>query len=157
MVKLNVNGADHTFDDAPNMPLFWYLRDVSGLTGTKFACGTALCGACTVHKNGVAIRSCITPVSAAAYSEIRTIEGVGTNGLPPVQQSWMDRNVPQYGYCQPGQILQAISLLKSNPHRTEQGIEDAMSGNISRCGRYQRIRRAVKLAAEKNTCAKSRT
>ena len=119
MVKLNVNGVDHTFDGAPNMPLLWYLRGVLGLTGTKFGCGMALCGACTVHKNGVAIRSCITPVSTAKNSEIRTIEGVGTNGLHPVQQSWMDLNIPQCGYCQPGQIMQAISLLKSNPHPTE--------------------------------------
>jgi isoquinoline 1-oxidoreductase alpha subunit len=151
MVKLNVNGVDHTFDGAPNMPLLWYLRDVLGLTGTKFGCGMALCGACTVHKNGVAIRSCITPVTAAANSEIRTIEGVGTNGLHSVQQSWMDLNVPQCGYCQSGQIMQAIALLKSNPHPTEQEIEDAMSGNICRCGTYQRIRRAIKVAAEKNT------
>jgi isoquinoline 1-oxidoreductase alpha subunit len=151
MVKLNVNGVDRTFEGAPDMPLLWYLRDILGLTGTKFGCGMALCGACTVHKNGVAIRSCITPVSAAANSEIRTIEDVGKNGLHPVQQSWMDLNVPQCGYCQSGQIMQAISLLKSNPHPTDQEIEDAMSGNICRCGTYQRIRQAIKAAAEKNT------
>jgi isoquinoline 1-oxidoreductase alpha subunit len=111
MVKLNINGVDHTFDGDPNMPLLWYLRDVLGLTGTKFGCGMALCGACTVHKNGEAIRSCITPLSAAVGSKIRTIEDIATNGLHRVQKAWIEVNAPQCGYCQSGQIMQAIALL----------------------------------------------
>jgi isoquinoline 1-oxidoreductase alpha subunit len=150
MVKINVNGVDHTFDGDPNMPLLWYLRDVLGLTGTKFGCGMALCGACTFHNNGVAIRSCITPVSAAAEGKIRTIENIATNGLHPIQQAWIEVNVPQCGYCQSGQIMQAISLLKSNPHPTDEQIDEAMAGNICRCGTYQRIRQAIKIAGEKN-------
>jgi isoquinoline 1-oxidoreductase subunit alpha len=149
MLKLKVNGIDRTFDGDSNMPLLWYVRDVLGLTGTKFGCGIALCGACTVHKNGEAIRSCITPMSAAAGNEIRTIEDLGANGLQAVQQAWMDLNVPQCGYCQSGQIMQAASLLKSTPHPTDQQIDDAMAGNICRCGTYQRIRQAIKLAAGK--------
>lgn len=149
MVKLKVNGTDRTFDGDPNMPLLWYLRDVLRLTGAKFGCGIALCGACTVHKNGEAIRSCITTMSAAANSEIRTIEDLGANGLHPVQAAWMEVNVPQCGYCQSGQIMQAVSLLKSNPHPTDQQIDDTMAGNICRCGTYQRIRQAIKLAAGK--------
>jgi isoquinoline 1-oxidoreductase alpha subunit len=150
MVKLNVNGVDRTFNGDPNMPLLWYLRDVLGLTGTKFGCGMALCGACTVHQNGTAMRSCITPVSAAVGSQIRTIEDVGTNGLHPIQQAWMEVNVPQCGYCQSGQIMQAISLLKTKSHPTDAEIDEAMAGNICRCGTYQRIRTAIKIAAEKN-------
>jgi isoquinoline 1-oxidoreductase alpha subunit len=148
MVKLNVNGVEQTFDGDPSMPLLWYLRDILGLTGTKFGCGMALCGACTVHKDGTAIRSCITPMSAAAGSKIRTIEDVGANGLHPVQKAWMEVNVPQCGYCQSGQIMQAIALLKNKPHPTDQDIEEGMAGNICRCGTYQRIRAAIKLAAE---------
>jgi isoquinoline 1-oxidoreductase subunit alpha len=151
MITLKVNGVDSTFNGDPNMPLLWYLRDTLGLTGTKFGCGMALCGACTVHKNGTAIRSCITPLSAAANSEIRTIEDIGANGLHPVQQAWMEINVPQCGYCQSGQIMQAISLLTTKPHPTDEEIEEGMAGNICRCGTYQRIRAAIKLAAEKNT------
>jgi isoquinoline 1-oxidoreductase alpha subunit len=150
MVKLNVNGVDHTFDGDPSMPLLWYLRDILGLTGTKFGCGMALCGACTVHKDGEAIRSCITPLSAAAGSKIRTIEDVGANGLHPVQKAWIEVNAPQCGYCQSGQIMQAIALLKNKPHPTDQDIEEGMAGNICRCGTYQRIRAAIKLAAEKS-------
>src|SRR5271163_2134306 len=115
MVKLKVNGIDRTFEGDSNMPLLWYVRDVLGLTGTKFGCGMALCGACTVHKNGEAIRSCITPVSAAAGGEIRTIENLGADGLHAVQQAWMELNVPQCGYCQSGQIMQAVSFLNSTP------------------------------------------
>ena len=147
MIKLRVNGTDQSFDGSPEMPLLWYLRDILRLTGTKFGCGIALCGACTVHKNGEAIRSCVTPVSAAEGSDIRTIEDLGANGLHPVQQAWMQVNVPQCGYCQSGQIMQAASLLKSNPHPSDQEIDDAMAGNICRCGTYQRIRQAIKLAA----------
>jgi isoquinoline 1-oxidoreductase subunit alpha len=150
MVKLNVNGVEQTFDGDPSMPLLWYLRDVLGLTGTKFGCGMALCGACTVHKNGEAIRSCITPMSAAAGSKIRTIEDIGANGLHPVQKAWIEVNAPQCGYCQSGQIMHAIALLKSKPHPTDQEIDDGMAGNICRCGTYQRIRAAIKLAAEKS-------
>jgi len=150
MVKLKVNGIDRSFDGDPHMPLLWYLRDVLGLTGTKFGCGMALCGACTVHKDGEATRSCITPMSATAGNEIRTIEDVGTNGLHPVQKAWMELNVPQCGYCQSGQIMQAVSLLKSKPHPTDQDIDEAMAGNICRCGTYQRIRQAIKLAAGKS-------
>jgi isoquinoline 1-oxidoreductase subunit alpha len=150
MVKLKVNGIDRSFDGDSDMPLLWYLRDVLGLTGTKFGCGMALCGACTVHKQGEAIRSCVTPMSAAADSEIRTIEDVGANGLHPIQEAWVETNVPQCGYCQSGQIMQAISLLKSKPHPTDQEIDDAMAGNICRCGTYQRIRQAIKLAAGKS-------
>jgi isoquinoline 1-oxidoreductase alpha subunit len=149
MIKLKVNGTDQTFDGSPEMPLLWYLRDILGLTGTKFGCGIALCGACTVHKNGEAIRSCVTPMSATENSDIRTIEDLGANGLHPVQQAWMQVNVPQCGYCQSGQIMQAASLLKSNPHPSDQEIDDAMAGNICRCGTYQRIRQAIKMAAGK--------
>ena len=150
MVKLNVNGVEQTFDGDPGMPLLWYLRDILGLTGTKFGCGMALCGACTVHQDGEAIRSCITPMSAAAGSKIRTIEDVGANGLHPVQKAWMEVNAPQCGYCQSGQIMQAIALLKSNPRPTDKDIDDGMAGNICRYGTYQRIRAAIKLAAEKS-------
>jgi isoquinoline 1-oxidoreductase alpha subunit len=149
-MKLKVNGMERTFDGDPEMPLLWYLRDILGLTGTKFGCGVALCGACTVHKNGEAIRSCVTPMNAAVDSDIRTIEGLGASGLHPVQEAWVQVNVPQCGYCQSGQIMQAVSLLKSNPHPSDQEIEDAMAGNICRCGTYQRIRQAIKLAAGKN-------
>ena len=147
MIDLKVNGVHHSFDGEPDMPLLWYLRDVLGLTGTKFGCGMALCGACTVHKNGKAIRSCITTMQRAADSEIRTIEDIGTNGLHPVQKSWIEINVPQCGYCQSGQIMQAIAFLNETPKPTIQDIDDAMSGNICRCGTYQRIRAAIKAAA----------
>ena len=150
MIKLKVNGMERSFNGDPDMPLLWYLRDILGLTGTKFGCGIALCGACTVHKNGEAVRSCVTAMSAASGSDIRTIEDLGANGLHPVQEAWMQVNVPQCGYCQSGQIMQAVSLLKSNPHPSDQQIDDAMAGNICRCGTYLRIRQAIKLAAEKN-------
>jgi isoquinoline 1-oxidoreductase alpha subunit len=150
MMKLRVNGTDRAFDGDPDMPLLWYLRDILGLTGTKFGCGMALCGACTVHKNGEAIRSCVTAMSATANTEIRTIEDLGANGLHPVQKAWMEINVPQCGYCQSGQIMQAVSLLKNTPRPTDQQIDDAMAGNICRCGTYQRIRQAIKLAAGKS-------
>jgi isoquinoline 1-oxidoreductase alpha subunit len=149
MIELKVNGTSHSFDGDPNMPLLWYLRDILGLTGTKFGCGMALCGACTVHKNGQAIRSCVTPMSSAAGSRILTIEALSANGLHAVQKAWMELNVPQCGYCQSGQIMQAALLLKVKPHPTDQDIDDAMAGNICRCGTYQRIREAIKLAAEK--------
>ena len=147
MIQLKVNGVQRSFDGDPDMPLLWYLRDFLALTGTKFGCGMALCGACTVHKNGKAIRSCITTMQRAADSEIRTIEDLAVNGLHPVQKSWMEVNVPQCGYCQSGQIMQAIALLSETPKPSDQDIDDAMSGNICRCGTYQRIRAAIKAAA----------
>jgi len=148
MIKLKVNGTDHSFDGDPEMPLLWYLRDILGLTGTKYGCGMALCGACTVHLNGEAVRSCVTTLQSAAGASVLTIEGLGAQGLHPVQQAWIKINVPQCGYCQPGQIMQAAALLKSKPHPTDSDINDAMSGNICRCGTYQRIRAAIKAASK---------
>jgi isoquinoline 1-oxidoreductase subunit alpha len=147
MIQLKVNGVERSFDGDPDLPLLWYLRDVLGLTGTKFGCGMALCGTCTVHQDGRAIRSCTTRMSAAAGKEIITIEAISRNGLHPVQQKWIEFNVPQCGYCQSGQIMQAISLLKEKPKPSDADIEDGMSGNICRCGTYQRIRAAIKAAA----------
>lgn len=148
MIDLTVNGSKRTFDGDPEMPLLWYLRDILRLTGAKFGCGIGLCGACTVHKNGEAIRSCITPMRSAAKTQITTIEGVEANGLHPVQRAWMQINVPQCGYCQPGQMMQAIALLHDNSKPTDEQIEEGMAGNICRCGTYQRIRAAIKAAAE---------
>ena len=148
MMRFKVNGVDRSFDGDAEMPLLWYLRDELRLTGTKFGCGIALCGACTVHKNGEAIRSCVTVMRDMAGTEIMTIEGLGQNGLHPVQKAWMQVNVPQCGYCQPGQIMQAVALLNGNKKPTDQEIDEAMAGNICRCGTYQRIRAAIKTAAE---------
>jgi isoquinoline 1-oxidoreductase subunit alpha len=148
MIQIKVNGVDRSFDGDPEMPLLWYLRDILGLTGTKFGCGIALCGACTVHKNGEAIRSCVTAMRDMAGTEITTIEGLGQNGLHPVQKAWIQVNVPQCGYCQPGQIMQAVALLNGKKKPTDQEIDEAMAGNICRCGTYQRIRAAIKTAAE---------
>ncbi len=147
MIQLRVNGIERSFDGDPEMPVLWYLRDVLGLTGTKFGCGVALCGACTVHQNGEAIRSCVVPVRAVAGADITTIEGIAGTNLHPVQKAWMDLSVPQCGYCQAGQIMQAIALLKSKPRPNDQDINESMSGNICRCGTYQRIRAAIKAAA----------
>jgi isoquinoline 1-oxidoreductase subunit alpha len=147
LIQFRVNGTERSFDGDPEMPVLWYLRDVLGLTGTKFGCGIALCGACTVHQNGQAIRSCVVPVRAVAGAEITTIEGISLNGLHPVQRAWMDHNVPQCGYCQAGQIMQAIALLKSKPRPSDQDIDELMNGNICRCGTYQRIRAAIKAAS----------
>jgi isoquinoline 1-oxidoreductase alpha subunit len=148
MIQLKINGISHSFDGDPEMPLLWYLRDELHLTGTKFGCGMALCGACTVHDKGRAIRACITPMSAAAGKEITTIEGLSQHGLHPVQKAWIELNVPQCGYCQSGQIMQAASLLSSKPKVTDADIDEAMSGNICRCGCFNRIRSAIKAAAE---------
>jgi len=148
MVKLKVNGTEHSFDGDPTMPLLWYLRDELRMTGTKFGCGGGFCGACTVHKDGKAVRSCRTPMSMAAGAEITTIEGLGANGLHPVQRAWMKINVPQCGYCQPGQMMSAASLLKTIKKPSDADIDAAMSGNICRCGTYQRVRAAIKSAAE---------
>jgi isoquinoline 1-oxidoreductase subunit alpha len=151
MIQLKVNGIQRSFDGDPQMPLLWYLRDELRLTGTKFGCGVALCGACTAHKNGEAIRSCVTPMGTLAGAEITTIEGLSENGLHPVQKAWMQVNVPQCGYCQPGQMMQAAALLKSKKNPSDADIDDAMSGNICRCGTYQRIRAAIRAAAEAQT------
>jgi isoquinoline 1-oxidoreductase subunit alpha len=148
MIQLKVNGVERSFDGDPEMPVLWYLRDILGLTGTKFGCGVALCGACTVLQNGEAIRSCVVPVRDVAGKEITTIEGLSQNRLHRVQKAWIEVNVPQCGYCQSGQIMQAVALLKSKPKPTDQDIDEAMSGNICRCGTYQRIRAAIKAAAE---------
>ncbi len=148
MIKLKVNGVQRSFDGNPEMPLLWYLRDILGLTGTKFGCGMALCGCCTVHLNGEAVRSCVTTMQSVAGKSVLTIEGLGAQELHPVQKAWMHVNVPQCGYCQPGQIMQAAALLKSKPNPTDTDIDDAMSGNICRCGTYQRIRAAIKAAAK---------
>ncbi|AJY19166.1 (2Fe-2S)-binding protein [Burkholderia multivorans] len=153
MITLTLNGSEQHFDGNPDMPLLWYLRDVLGHTGTKFGCGMALCGACTVHLDGVAIRSCITPVAAAAGKHVTTIEGLSADATHPLQQAWQELNVAQCGYCQAGQIMQAASLLKTNPHPTDADIDDAMSGNICRCGTYTRIRAAIRLAASRGGAA----
>jgi len=147
MIQLKINGKSQSFQGDSDMPLLWYLRDVLGLTGTKFGCGASLCGACTVHKSGKAIRSCVTPMSSLAGAEITTIEGVGGGQLHPVQKAWIEANVPQCGYCQSGQIMQAISLLAKTPKPTDEQIDNGMQGNICRCGTYQRIRAAIKSAA----------
>ncbi len=147
MIQLKVNGISRSFNGDPNMPLLWYLRDILQMTGTKFGCGMALCGACTVHRNGEAIRSCSTPMQGVAGAEITTIEGLSQDGMHPVQKAWIEINVPQCGYCQSGQIMQAAALLKKNAKPSDAEIDAAMSGNICRCGTYQRIRKAVKTAA----------
>jgi len=148
MIKLKVNGRDRSFDGDPDMPLLWYLRDELDMTGTKFGCGAGLCGACTVHRNGEAIRSCSTPMRDLAGKAVTTIEGLSPDGTHPLQKAWMQANVPQCGYCQTGQIMQAAALLKKNHKPTDKDIEDAMSGNICRCGTYQRVRAAIKAAAK---------
>ena len=148
MITLRVNGAAHAVDADPDMPLLWVLRDLLRLTGSKFGCGIGACGACTVHLNGEAVRSCITRIGDVGDQEIITIEGLSPDGTHPVQRAWTAHNVPQCGYCQAGQIMQAAALLKETPKPTDQQITDAMSGNICRCGTYQRIRAAIKDAAE---------
>jgi isoquinoline 1-oxidoreductase subunit alpha len=148
MIRLRVNSVEQSFEGDPQMPLLWYLRDELGLRGTKFGCGVGLCGACTVNLGGKAIRSCVTTMSSAAGSEVITIEGLGRGGLHPVQKAWMRLNVPQCGYCQSGQMMQAASLLESNRQPDDADIDKAMAGNICRCGTYQKIRAAIKAAAE---------
>jgi isoquinoline 1-oxidoreductase alpha subunit len=147
MVQLKVNGLAKQFDGDPEMPLLWYLRDMLELTGTKFGCGQGLCGACTVHVDGVATRSCLTSLQSAAGKTITTIEGLSKTGTHPLQVAWVQNAVPQCGYCQSGQIMQAAALLKEKPKPTDQEIDQAMQGNICRCGTYQRIRQAIKQAA----------
>jgi isoquinoline 1-oxidoreductase alpha subunit len=148
MIELRVNGAAQSFNGDPEMPLLWYLRDILGLTGSKFGCGIGLCGACTVHVNGQATRSCVTTMRDTATKEVTTIEGLQSGGLHPVQKAWMQINVPQCGYCQVGQIMQAAAFLKQNKKPSDKQIDDAMSGNLCRCGTYQRIRAAIHAAAK---------
>ncbi len=143
--QLRVNGKEHHIDVNGNMPLLWVLRDILGLKGTKFGCGVAQCGACTVHLDGRPTRSCVTDVGVAALSKITTIEGLGGNH--PIQQAWRDLGVPQCGFCQPGQIMSAAGLLSQNPNPTDEQIDSAMSGNICRCGTYPRIRAGIHKAA----------
>ena len=147
--QLKINGKSYTAEVAEDTPLLWVLRDHLGLTGTKYGCGIASCGACTVHMNGSAVRSCILPVSGLANADITTIEGLSENGDHPVQQAWEEVDVAQCGYCQAGQIMTASAFLKKNPKPTEQEIAKTMHGNICRCGAYHRIREAVKLASTK--------
>jgi isoquinoline 1-oxidoreductase subunit alpha len=147
MVNLRVNGEERTFDGDPSMPLLWYLRDVLGLTGTKFGCGVAQCGACTVHIDGQALRACVVSMANTAGRAVVTIEGLDPNGNHPVQVAWRSLSVPQCGYCQAGQIMQAAALLTAIPKPSDEQIDDAMSGNLCRCGCYQRIHAAVRAAA----------
>ena len=149
MITLNINGQDHTLDVDPATPLLWVIRDYAGLTGTKFGCGIAQCGACTVHLNGKPVRSCVTPARVAAGQAITTIEGISgpERELHAVQQAWIDEQVPQCGYCQSGQVMAAVALLENNPSPTDDDIDAAMAGIVCRCGTYPRIRKGIKRAA----------
>ena len=147
MISLTVNGTKHELDVPPEVPLLWAVRETLGLTGTKYGCGMALCGSCTVHLDGAPIRSCVTPVSAAAGKNVTTIEGLSPRTDHPIQRAWMEIDVAQCGYCQPGQIMSAAALLATRPRPTDADIDDAMAGNICRCGTYQRIRAAIHRAA----------
>lgn len=148
MVTLQINGERHELDADPAMPLLWALRDLAGLTGTKFGCGKALCGACTVHLDGMPVRACITPLAAVEGRAVTTIEGLSPDGSHPVQRAWSELDVVQCGYCQSGQIMSAAALLATTPQPTDDDIDAAMNGNLCRCGTYQRIRAAIKRAAE---------
>jgi isoquinoline 1-oxidoreductase alpha subunit len=148
MIKLDVNGHSHSLDAEPEMPLLWALRDLIGLTGTKYGCGMALCGACTVHVDGDPVRACITPIGTLAGKRVTTIEGLSAQGDHPVQRAWIEVDVVQCGYCQSGQIMSAAALLARNPQPSDADVEAAMSGNICRCGCYQRIRAGIRRAAE---------
>lgn len=149
MIEFSLNGKAQKVEAEADMPLLWVLRDVLGMTGTKYGCGMAMCGACTVHLDGEAIRSCTTPVSAAAGKSVTTIEGVSEDISHPVQQAWREHNVPQCGYCQSGQIMSAVALLSSNPEPDDAAIDEFMQGNLCRCGTYPRIKAAIKTAAGK--------
>ncbi|MCB5185837.1 (2Fe-2S)-binding protein [Methylobacillus gramineus] len=149
MVSLNINGKDRQLDVPGEMPILWALRDIEHLTGTKFGCGMALCGACTIHLDGEPVRSCVTPVSAAAGKKITTVEQISTDPVgEAVQKAWLDLGVAQCGYCQAGQVMSATALLKATPNPSDEEIDEAMSGNICRCGTYPRIRAAIKQAAK---------
>jgi isoquinoline 1-oxidoreductase alpha subunit len=147
-MKLSVNGSVHEVDADPTMPLLWAIRDLLNMTGTKYSCGAGLCGACTVHLDGMAVRSCITPLAAAEGKSVTTIEGLSADGSHPVQQAWAKHQVPQCGYCQPGQMMQAAALLSENPSPDSAEIDKAMEGNICRCGTYPRIKAAIMDLAE---------
>jgi isoquinoline 1-oxidoreductase alpha subunit len=146
-MQIKINGSQRQFDGDPDMPLLWYLRDSLELTGTKFGCGAGLCGSCTVHINGEATRSCIAPMKSLDGKEVVTIEGLSANGDHPIQKAWKELNVPQCGYCQAGQIMTASALLKTHAKPNDKQIDEAMRGNICRCGTYQRIRAGIKMAA----------
>ena len=146
-LKLKINNQEHAINVDPKMPLLWAIRDVVGLTGTKYGCGMAQCGACTVHMDGAPVRSCSIPVSAAVKKEITTIEGISEDNSHPVQQAWIKEQVPQCGYCQSGQIMAAVSLLKKTPSPNDKDIDTAMQGHLCRCGTYPRIRKAIKTAS----------
>lgn len=148
MIAFKVNGKPATVDVDPSTPLLWVLRENLGLTGTKYGCGMAQCGACTVHINGQAVRSCVAPVSRAAGTEVTTIEGLSADLIHPLQKAWLDIDVPQCGYCQSGQLMSAAVLLREQPQPTDDDIDKAMTGNICRCGTYPRIRQAIHRAAE---------
>jgi isoquinoline 1-oxidoreductase alpha subunit len=150
-IEFTLNGQALSLDVDPDMPLLWAIRDEAGLTGTKYGCGKALCGACCIHLNGNVIRSCVIPVSAAAGGEVTTIEGLAADGDHPVQVAWRELNVAQCGYCQPGQIMSAVALLERNPNPSDADIDAAMSGNICRCGTYTRIRQAIHKVAEEQS------
>lgn len=148
-LKLSINGKSHTVDVAEDTPILWVLRDALEMTGTKYGCGIAQCGACTVHLDGVPVRSCSLPIAAAEGKKITTIEGLSEEGDHPVQQAWVEEDVAQCGYCQAGQIMSAAALLKEKPNPTDDDIDQAMKGNLCRCGTYKRIRKAIHTAAEK--------
>ena len=154
MTKLKVNGTERSVDVPPSTPLLWVIRESLGLTGTKFGCGMALCGACTVHLDGEAVRSCVTPLSRAAGRDVTTIEGLAPDVAGPLQQAWIAEDVPQCGYCQSGQIMSAAILLRESAKPTDEDVDDAMSGNVCRCGTYERIRRAIHVAAATRAGAK---
>jgi isoquinoline 1-oxidoreductase alpha subunit len=151
MIRLRINGVERTFDGDPATPLLWYLRDELGLTGTKYGCGMALCGACTVHLDGQAMRACVIGVGNAEGKNVVTIEGLSADGSHPVQQAWRAHDVAQCGYCQSGQIMQAAALLQTTPKPTDAQIDEAMGGNLCRCGTYPRIRAAIRAASQGGT------
>ena len=155
MITLRVNGVEQRLDADPDMPLLWALRDLLGLTGTKYGCGEALCGACTVHLEGEAVRSCVTPLRRAAGKSVTTIEGLSPNGDHPLQQAWVELAVPQCGFCQTGQIMAAAALLAARPAPTDEEIDRSLAGNLCRCGTYLRIRAAVRQAAEKTAASRN--
>jgi isoquinoline 1-oxidoreductase alpha subunit len=148
MIQFKLNGKERSYDGDPDMPLLWYLRDIAGMTGTKFGCGMSYCGACTVHQDGDSVRSCSVSMKEVNGTSITTIEGISASGLHPVQKAWMDIKVPQCGYCQAGQIMRAVALLNQKHNPSDQDIDAAMSGNLCRCGTYQRIRAAIHQAAK---------